>query len=68
MVNCPRCGKEITHLKCKSAWITYGTYTVKDQYAMDDYDMERQTFCCPECNKEVCYAEEDARKLLKGGT
>lgn len=68
MVNCPRCGKEIDHLRCKAVSITYGTFDLDVEFEGEDYEMDRYTFCCPECRVELCFDKETARSILKGGT
>lgn len=68
MINCPRCGKEISALKYKATAETYGKYTLEGEFDPFDYDMERFTFCCPECGETLCYDKETARSILKGGT
>lgn len=68
MAHCPRCGKEITHLKYKTVSVVYSTYTLETLLKPRDHETERYTFCCPECNKQLYNNRIDAYNLLKGGT
>lgn len=68
MADCPRCDTYIKVLRCKAVSITYGIYTLEREIELEDYEMDRYTFCCPECHVELCFDKETARTILKGGT
>ena len=76
MAKCPKCSKEITHLRDWSrSWQEFrfsldiqgdGQYepacnTVPDDVGPDDYE-------CPECNKVLFTDHDEAEQFLKGVT
>ena len=75
MPRCPKCGKEIDHLRDFSAiWQEYNLTVDKDgvmHYEFIDASLPvdiDDEYQCPECSEVLFNDEEEAVKFLKGET
>ena len=67
MPKCPKCGEKIEVLENNQSGIKTWEFDGENYEEKDFFpDDKLNSWNCPDCDEELFYSEDDARKFLKG--
>lgn len=68
MATCPKCHKDIDHLRAVSTTVEDGTFSAEGGFDSDSGGyIEYTDFTCPECRETLDLPDADAARSFLGG-